>query len=183
MTTASLMTVAKCKAALDATAAKKTLFWSDVARAANEALKDKTNYDYLAGYKVMRQLFTPPNFQSTYQSQFAKASVEEQTAADHAFWNSCSQALAGLAEGTLYVMLPDGTGDSKLDWGSRARSHWAQHEWPVLCRSTRVTHLYRLSAKDKTVKEDITDDMLALRTAGKCPELKPAVDAGGETAT
>lgn len=77
-------------------------------------------------------------------------------------------------------MMPGNDASKGLDWGTRAnKSHWTEHEYPIPCKSTAVTKLYRLSASDAKVKEDITDLMLAQRKAGTCPALSK-VAGGGE---
>lgn len=48
-----------------------------------------------------------------------------------------------------------------------------------MCKSTAVTKLYRLSATEATVKEDLTTEILALCKAGTCPALSK-VTGGGE---
>lgn len=67
--------------------------------------------------------------------------------------------------------MPGKDSSKGLDWGARDKSHWTEHEYPILCKSTAVTKLYRLSASNAKVKEDITGLMLAQRKAGKCPTL------------
>lgn len=178
------MTVAGCKALLDTTKAKKALFWSGCGNQAKKALTDKENYAYLAGYEVMRGVFKEPwpKDYNTFTAKFKTQTVDIQVTADHSFWDSCSQALAGLAaavENEAYIMMPGKDGSKGIDWGTRATSHWAQHEYPIICKSTSITKLYRLSAADPKVKEDITDLMLAQRKEGKCPALSK-VTGGGE---
>lgn len=175
------MTVAGCKALLDPTRARKTLFWSGCAKQAEKALTNQEDYDYLAGYHVMRGIFKEPKASDTFKAKFKTQKADIQETADHSFWDACSQALAGLAASSgdeAYIMTPSDK-STGLDWGTRATSHWAQHEYPIICKSTKITKLYRLDAKDPKVKEDITDLMLAQRKAGTCPPLSK-VTGGGE---
>lgn len=176
------MTVAKCKALLDPTKAKKTLFWSGDGIAAKKAVTNAKDYAYLAGYEVMRGVFKQP-WSKDYDAFIAGFKPQDQETADHSFWDACSQALAGLAaaaQGDAYIMMPGGKDVSKgIDWGTRAKSHWAEHEYPIICKSTTITKLYRLSATDPKVKEDVSDLMLAQRKAGTCPPLSK-VKGGGE---
>ncbi|KAL1857081.1 hypothetical protein Daus18300_010424 [Diaporthe australafricana] len=178
------MTVATCKAMMDPTKAKKALFWSGCGNKAKNALTNKKDYPYLAGYEVMRGIFKQPwpKDYNTFKDGFKTKDQDTQITADHSFWDACSQALAGLAAaagGDAYIMMPGTDASKGIDWGDRATSHWAQHEYPIICKGTAVTKLYRLSATDAKVKEDITDLMVAQRTAGKCPPLSK-VTGGGE---
>lgn len=176
------MTVAKCKSLFDSTKAKKTLFWSGCGNKAKAALTDTKNRSYLSGYDVMRGLFVNKwsKDYDAFKAEFKTQTDAIKETADHSFWDSCSQALASLAEGESYIMMPGGTDKSTgLDWGQRAKSHWAEHEYPIICKDTAITKLYRLSATDATVKEDLTTEMLAQRKAGTCPALSK-VAGGGE---
>lgn len=184
-TKSKYMTLEECEPLYDATKAKKTLFWSGCGNEkAKAAIADTTNRPYLAGYDVMREIFKrkwSANYDE-YIAKFAKESASVQADADDSFWNTCSQALAELAEGEIYVLMPGKDDSSGLDWGSRANSHWSKHEYPVLCKKKDVTKLYRLSAADPKVKEDLTDKMLKQRKDGTCPALeKKAI--GGEAAS
>ncbi|KAL8282840.1 hypothetical protein RB597_010198 [Gaeumannomyces tritici] len=170
-----VMSVAECKAHLNAAAGSKLLFWSSVKKQANAALKDATKYPQLVGYKTLGDITTPKNYYDTYMAEMKAAkkagtagAVDEITA-DDKYWNDCSQAFASIATGTVYVMLP-ANGGSGVTWGSRAQSHWAQHEFPIICKGTAVTKLVRINA-DTGVEEDITTLVKDLRTTGKCPAL------------
>ncbi|KAG8163998.1 hypothetical protein KVR01_005916 [Diaporthe batatas] len=153
------MTVEGCKALMDPAKAKKALFWSGCGLQAKKAVTDKQNYAYLAGYEVMRGVFKQP-WPKDHEAFLDKFKTQK-------------------AENEIYIMMPGKDGSKGVDWGNRATSHWAQHEYPIICKSTSVTKLYRLSAKDPKVKEDITDLMLAQRKAGTCPPLSK-VAGGGE---
>ncbi|KAL8396836.1 hypothetical protein RB594_003796 [Gaeumannomyces avenae] len=170
-----VMSVAECKAHLNAAAGSKLLFWSSVKKQANAALKDATKYPQLVGYQTLGDITTPKNYYDTYMAEMKAAkkagtagAVDEMTA-DDKYWNDCSQAFASIATGTVYVMLP-ANGGSGVTWGSRAQSHWAQHEFPIICKETAVTKLVRINA-DTGVEEDITTLVKDLRTTGKCPAL------------
>ncbi|KAK2069942.1 hypothetical protein P8C59_004482 [Phyllachora maydis] len=161
----AFMTVDECKSHLDTRYKDRVLFWSGVLHAAEAMLKDQDGFPYLDHHKLMRHIFLPADFFQEYMARF-RSGLE--TAANVKFWDACSQAVAEVAEGTIYVVLPDGRG---LDWGTRAHGHWARLEFPVLCAKHTVTRMYRLSADDPLYKEDLTDKVMRLRNAGRCPPL------------
>lgn len=88
--------------------------------------------------------------------------------------------MANLAEEEAYIMFPGSEKTTGFYWSDRPKSYWAMHEYPTICRGTSVTKLYRVSASDKTKKEDLSEKMLAQRKAGKCP---PIADLSGKTST
>ncbi|TLD11925.1 hypothetical protein PspLS_11341 [Pyricularia sp. CBS 133598] len=159
------LTVSQCKAHLDSTYGSKLLFWSRVGGLAKAATRDAKTYPFLQGYKVMRDIFIPLTYQQDYMKSVPN---DKQEVADTNFWDVCSQALALVATGKVYVMLPEGSGNG-LNWADRGDSHWATLEFPILCRNPAVTELWRLSDKKNVAPVDLTAHMLQLRTARKCP--------------
>lgn len=166
------MTNEKCETLLDANRAKKTLFWTSDQDSAMAAMIDKKHYPYLQGYATTQTLWKEkwPKPFDDYIAPFRLLGATAENTADETFWNACSEAIAHSAEGVSYVMLPDF--DTKgLDWGVYMNGHWATIEFPIICQEGKVTALYRLSAKDKTAKEDLTMLMQALRQAGTCEQV------------
>lgn len=170
--TPALMTSEKCKALMDAQKAKKTLFWSSDAKSAREAIADKTHYPYLEGHYVMENVFkeTLTKTLKNFMTPFERLGATKENNAYESFFTACSEAIADLAEGELYVMLPGELETTGLDWGDCDAGHWAQLEYPIVCKKAEITKLYRLSTTDKTVKEDLTSKMLAQRKQGNCPK-------------
>ena len=113
--TPPLPTVDECKAQL--TVAKDTsLFYSGpggYAKKARDAIKDPKR-PYLAKYKILGQMWKDPAWQNQWQNDEA-ASVK--------FFDICSQAMAKASTGTVYTLLPDGTG---TNW--QAGTVWAREE-------------------------------------------------------
>ncbi|KLU82862.1 hypothetical protein MAPG_01930 [Magnaporthiopsis poae ATCC 64411] len=168
------MSMADCRAHLDANAGSKLLFWSAVAGQVKKAQKNAKDYPQLVGYKTLHDLL-PGGYYDTYMAEMKaakKANVAgalDDMTADDKFWTDCSQAFASIAQGTVYLFLPAtaGSGDS---WGTCDKSHWSFHEWPIICKSAAVTKLVRINAATGE-EEDITKKMEDLRNTGKCPPL------------
>lgn len=131
-------------------------------------------YPQLKGYSVIKNIL-PKSTLPNYNKKFSKSTSAIKTSATNAFWSSCSQALATLAQGEVYMMLTtaaDVLNNGVLDWtkgGARTGSTAELHEYPQLCANTAVTKLIHLSSADPTFSEDLTAKLLADRKTG-CPK-------------
>lgn len=175
----AFMTITECQTQLllNPTGSKHPLFWSGCQREATDATRNanltEAEYPQLAGYSVISDLL-PADALATYKKQFVGEPDDVQNLAENAFWSACSEALASLAEGKVFVMLPLAANvlkDDRLDWaagGAREGSTFILHEYPRLCNNRDVTHLIHLSSIDNTFDEDLTDKLLEVRQDG-CP--------------
>lgn len=184
----AFMTIENCKSHINIAEAKKPLFWGQCMDESTKAVKDSNNYGELQGYAVLATMWKDPDYpEKKYPAQYEKATESIKKSANDALWGSCSQVLAQTAEGTAYVMFP-GTADKVgLEWtkaGARPNSIWGEHEYPNICRNSKVTKLVRLSSKDAKIKEDLTAEMKKQRDANKCPEPKaiPTLQAAEKAA-
>lgn len=184
----AFMTVERCKQMCNTAKAKKALFYGECESDAEEACKgNKPDLAFLTGYSILSDIIAQGNKKGLKVSQEYKAEFKSLQAsvsdwnqkatkiAGSAFWPSCSQAIAELAEGEVYVLFPEAVNvlkDGKLDWmlaGAHTKSIWEIHEYPRICENTQVTKLIHVSTKDKDFKEDLTEKLKADRAAG-CPE-------------
>lgn len=135
--TPPLPTIQDCKDHLSVSK-DSTLFYSGpggYAKQAREAIKTR---DYLKNYKILATSWTDPNWQNQWQN-------DEQAAKD--FFNICSQALAELSSGTVYTLLPAGSG---TNW--QAGTVWADFEWPNIPANAKVI---RINPDDPAHRETI----------------------------
>lgn len=156
------ITVSQCRSHLDSAGRNKLLFYSGISEeVARQTLAERA---YLSGYKLAKDLFNP----ATYYDDYSRAHKGNPTA-EYLFWSKCSQAAAEMAEGVVYVLLPNGEGRDWAVW--LEASYWARQEFAILCEKPTVTRLYRLSATDGKMLDDLTSTLKALRAGDACPEV------------
>lgn len=182
------MTKDKCKTLCDAAKAKKPLFYGQCKKDAEEACAgNKPDLMVLTGHYTLSDIVSSNGkkgedvFQE-YRSDFKALQTSlgdwnqlSTKIASGAFWPSCSQAIAELAEGEVFVLFPKAENvlsNGVLNWetaGARPQSVWEVHEYPFICGNSKVTKLTHLASEDKDFKEDLTDKLESDRKAG-CPK-------------
>lgn len=128
-----------CKDHLN-TAQDTSLFYSGPGGYAGKARQKIKDVSKLNNYKILAMLWTDPSWQNPWQN-------DEQASKD--FFNICSQAMAEASSGTVYVLLPKGSG---TDW--KKDTVWDLYEWPNL--GSGVTKVIRINP-DNTDEEVIKD--------------------------
>ncbi|KAK7959638.1 uncharacterized protein PG986_004492 [Apiospora aurea] len=94
------------------------------------------------GYKILAQKWITPNWQDQWQS-------DEQASKE--FFDICSQALAEMATGTAYVLLPKvAANETGKDWFPG--TVWADYEWPNIPAGVTVI---RINPDDPAYQETI----------------------------
>ncbi|XXH01603.1 hypothetical protein Hte_007963 [Hypoxylon texense] len=133
----ALPTVEECKGQLNI-APDSTLFYSGpggYGAKARDAIKARS---YLAGYKILAQMWRDPSWQNQWQND-AQASKQ--------FFAICSQALAEASSGTIYVLLQQQPG---LDWESG--TVWDTKEWPNIRNDAKVIRINPDNDVQETIK-------------------------------
>lgn len=125
--------VEEIKSHLSGIRPSKILFWSgfDVEIASEKA--------HSHGFKILQDLWEPPNYPTTWANGRGDATVETQ------FWERASRALAEKVSGKVSVFLPKEAGGKEL-----LKSIWARVEWPTLMRNWKVKEIVRVGPDDST---------------------------------
>lgn len=136
-------TVADCKAQLKR---GKPLFYSgpnSYAKLARDAIKDTKNRPYLQGYSVLADMFVDKTWADDWNNDFAKNDI---------LWDVCSQALAEISTGTVYVILPRNEDKSNGGTTWHAGTRWDRFEWPHIPAGVKVI---RINPEDPKQQDQI----------------------------
>ncbi|KAK7995267.1 hypothetical protein PG990_014040 [Apiospora arundinis] len=136
-------TVADCKAQLKR---GKPLFYSgpnSYAKLARDAIKDTKNRPYLQGYSVLADMFVDKTWADDWNNDFVKNEI---------LWDVCSQALAEISTGTVYVILPRNEDKSNGGTTWYAGTRWDRFEWPHIPAGVKVI---RINPEDPKQQDQI----------------------------
>lgn len=139
--TPPLPSLQDCKDHLNV-ATDTSMFYSGPGGYAGKARQKIRDVPKLNNYKILGMLWTDSSWQNQWQND------ED---ASKKFFNICSQAMAEASSGTVYVLLPSGSG---TDW--KKGTVWDSYEWPNL--GSGVTKVIRINPdnEDEEVIKDTT---------------------------
>ncbi|KAK6836574.1 hypothetical protein PG987_007069 [Apiospora arundinis] len=124
----------------------KPLFYSgpnSYAKLARDAIKDTKNRPYLQGYSVLADMFVDKTWADDWNNDFAKNDI---------LWDVCSQALAEISTGTVYVILPRNEDKSNGGTTWHAGTRWDRFEWPHIPAGVKVI---RINPEDPKQQDQI----------------------------